>query len=220
VAVFLDEMQCGTDRRMIGFPNLMLCMGVVLLYKDDMFGMHFTHPGCSVANAQVLRHYTKSLGLKPNDAVALYGCCNWDQRYAAHGALAKQRWKDDLRLIAKLLKYSGPARGFDTTIIASAEPGRYIEFRPAYPQKRCRIFWKVQQPADFTRLALTAATAPLEVGRTVVEYRRDPMTDQFGLATGNRDVTLTTAFADTGGAAAGETLAEIDYAQRLIQFTV
>lgn len=43
MAIFLDEQMVGSDAALIGFPRLILCMGVVVLMDDGtLVGAHFT----------------------------------------------------------------------------------------------------------------------------------------------------------------------------------
>lgn len=45
MAIYLDEDMIGADANFIGFPHLLLCMGVAVLMKDgSLVGAHFTTP--------------------------------------------------------------------------------------------------------------------------------------------------------------------------------
>jgi hypothetical protein len=44
MAVYLNEGDIGVDKQVIGFPHLMICMGVVLETKAWLYGMHFGDP--------------------------------------------------------------------------------------------------------------------------------------------------------------------------------
>jgi hypothetical protein len=41
MAAYLGECEAGADRELIGFPHLLLCMGVVLQTKAFLYGFHF-----------------------------------------------------------------------------------------------------------------------------------------------------------------------------------
>lgn len=138
MAVFLKEDQFGADDAVVGFPNLISCMGVVLLTKANQYGVHAVmHCG----DDQVIPEFAKFL--KREDVgtsvmVGLYGCCNFKERYRTAHASA---WREEMRNIARTIGFSGTVRGFDTSIIAPAK-GTYVEYRPNQAHDKCRVFYK------------------------------------------------------------------------------
>jgi hypothetical protein len=206
--VYLNEAQTGCDRALIGFPNLLLCMGFVVQTKAWLYGIHFDAPSQTDALAGALRGFIVERGGQIGNAVAIYGACNWNERYRDSGK-KKDAWKAEMRAIASMLGYKGSAAGFDTSIIPSTNKGRYVEYHPDYPQERCRIYYKGQDNADFTSSGLAPAAALKQMRGNVHTYKvfnQQPIEPK-----GN--VTLTTASTATG-------LAELDYALRLETFKI
>jgi hypothetical protein len=222
VAIFLNELQAGTDPDMIGFPNLMMCMGFVVQTGAHLYGFHFDNPNYTAAEAPIFAEFLKTRGCDMVNAVAIYGASNWPQRYM-NKADPQKEWQDEMQLIAGILGYTGVARGFDATIITSTEIGRYVEYRPQYHKRKCKIFWKVQNNQDFTGTAIS----PKEVAEQAHRSLRHHRVHNFGTPScvpakpgDNVRVPFTTGFADTGGRGRGATLAQLDYGQRLLEFTV
>jgi len=206
MAVYLNEAQTGCDREMIGFPNLLVCMGFVVQTKAWLYGIHFDAPSATEALAEALRGFIAERGGDIGNAVAIYGACNWNERYP-RSSKKKDAWKAEMRRIAGVLGYTGQAAGFDTSIVPSANKGRYVEYHPDYPQGRCRIYYKGQDNADFTSSGVAPATALKQTRGNVHTYK---VFDQQPIEP-KGNVTLTTASTAAG-------LAELDYALRLERF--
>jgi len=144
---YLDEEQLGSDD-IIGFPHLLLCMGVVVVTPDGMHGMHFTNRGRTEAVVGYLAEYLRSNGVTgAEDMIDLYGSGNFKIRYGGGG---KNAWKEEMRLIAGAIGYQGKARGFDTSIIKPAD-GTYVEYHRDPLRNKIKIFYKRNEKMDFTR---------------------------------------------------------------------
>jgi hypothetical protein len=220
--IYLNECQAGVARDLIGFPNLLVCMGVVVQTRAHLYGFHFDDANVTLPEAGAFRDFITTHGGNVANAVALYGCCNWGVRYG-QGGNQKRAWKQEMRQIAGTLGYQGVVRGFDTTIVTSCESGRYVEFHPEYGQQRCRIYWKVQNKPDFTVTHTSPETVKRQTKGSLVEYTLD-MNNQAQARTSG--VSFTSDFAPQVSkvqqllVGAGLTLAELDYANQLWDFQV
>jgi hypothetical protein len=138
MAIYLNEDRLGKDDATIGFPHLLVCMGVVLLTRGNMYGVHIVE--ASDANQTIPRFatYLGQQGVIPGDMLTLYGSCNFPVRYDNGGAAS---WRQELRHIAGVIGYQGTAKGFDTSIIDPAD-GTYVEYQRDAARGRCRIYYK------------------------------------------------------------------------------
>ena len=144
--IYLNENQAGSDRQAIGFPHLLICMGVVMQTGAWLYGYHFDNPTRTTESAAAFADFIASRGGKAANAVRLYGVANWSVRY--HGG-GKNAWRAEMHTIATALGYQGRASGFDTKII-NPQNGTYVEFIPEYPQRRCRIYYKRNEKMTYT----------------------------------------------------------------------
>jgi hypothetical protein len=135
--VYLNELEIGLAQDVVGFLYLLLCMGVVAMTTTMLYGLHIDTRADAQAACQALRQFMTSRGAGP--IVALYGCCNRNIRYGKANAF--EDWKSEMRMIAGVLNFRGPVRGFDTGIIAPKD-GTYVEYQPNYPGRFCRIYYK------------------------------------------------------------------------------
>ncbi len=143
--VYLDEQMIGLDSDVIGFPHLLLCMGFVTLTEDgggalNLSGIHLTD---TVASQRAFPYFVEELYKSgvPAKIHAIYGCCNRTVRYPGVGD-PKAAWRTEMTGFAKMLGFKGPARGFDTGIIAP-EDGTYVEYQLSRVGGRTiRIFYK------------------------------------------------------------------------------
>jgi hypothetical protein len=212
MAIFLNEGDVGQAADLVGFPHLLVCMGYVALTADRMYGLHMdtTMQEHQAKAFPALWQFMRAKGAGP--IVALYGCCNRHQRYkrlASDAARLAARTAEMGVMAHALGDYHGPARGFDTSIIAPLD-GTYVEYHPNYPQGRCRIFYKRHEKMNYTNSDHTQA------------HDHNPDQSWVSYYTGRtRDVDVETV------AAAGKkslfhkgTLHEVDYALRLDQVQV
>jgi hypothetical protein len=139
MAVYLNEKEFGSANDKVAFPHLLLCMGFVALTGNAMFGMHSDTRQDSGELAHELYGFMAGRGVNGGNIVALYGCGNWSVRYGFGNNLAA--WKEEMRQVALAFGFNGPARGFDTSIIAPQD-GTYVEYLPLYAQQRSRILYK------------------------------------------------------------------------------
>lgn len=147
MGIYLDEDQFGNDNSVVGFPHIVLCMGVVVMTSNDLYGAHLASAGTASANViRVLRDLIVQDGAD-NDMKALYGCCNRQLRYGADDK--KAAWKTEMTGHATTLGYTGNVYGFCTSIIGPKD-GTYVEYIPDYAQRKCKVFYKRNEKMDYT----------------------------------------------------------------------
>jgi hypothetical protein len=207
--VYLNELQGGSDQTLIGFPHLLICMGVVVQTNAWLYGFHYVTPADTPVTSGLLLQFITSRGGDVANAVRLYGCANWSVRYSAAGN-KRQAWEAEMQSIANTLGYQGKVSGFNTGII-DPQDGTYVEYVPEYPQRRCRIFYKrhekMNHPGGDVRGGLP---------RSMISYRPGivgilPNTGRANYTTGG-DVIPT---AGNKGQ-----LHELNYFHRLVSFNV
>ena len=149
MTIYLDENQLGDDANCIGFPHLLLCMALVVMTHDNLYGAHLVMPGRqsdevvpALANLIAARY-------APADMKALYGCCNRKARY--DGSMNKKRaWKAEMRQHAQQLNFNGNIYGFCTSIV-SPHNGTYVEYFPDYIQRECRVYYKRNEKMNYVK---------------------------------------------------------------------
>lgn len=145
--ILLDEEMIGLNADGIGYPNLLLCMGLAITYKDAngwgaLAGMHLTS---RVSTPKAIPLFVKELGqLGAINIGALYGSCNRTKRYV-NASDPTASWKDEMREIAGALGFHGEVRGFDTGILAPKH-GTYVlyEVEPVSDDD-VRIYYKLNE---------------------------------------------------------------------------
>ena len=89
--IYLNENQAGSDRQAIGFPHLLICMGVVMQTGAWLYGYHFDNPNRTTESAAAFADFIASRGGKAANAVRLYGVANWSVRYHGGGKNADRK---------------------------------------------------------------------------------------------------------------------------------
>ena len=209
MAVFLNEAQAGCDQESIGFPHLLLCMGVVLQTNAWLYGYHFDAPGDTEANATAFAGFIANRHGKVANGVHLYGCANWVERY--HGG-GRRDWRAEMGNIATTLGYQGKVSGFNTAIIDPRD-GTYVEYVPEYSQHRCRIFYKRHEKMDYTSNSVRNLPT-----RDIASFKLNKTTGQMGPTTGYVNYTSGAGIQVTRSNK-GE-LHELNYFLRLVSFNV
>ena len=145
MAIYLDEVHVGADPSTIGFPHLLLCMGLVLVTDKMLYGIHLTNKEDTDRAIGVFAKYLDAEGVDRSKAQRLYGSANLKTRYKSGDGTAA--WRTELKQIAKLIGYSGPASGFDTSII-DPKDGTYVEYQRKLSGE-CRIFYKRHEKVQY-----------------------------------------------------------------------
>ncbi len=156
MAIYLDEDQFGNDTALVGFPHILLCMGVVVMTSNDLYGAHLGWPGTPSDNVITQLRTLINNNNVADDMKALYGCCNRVARF--HGANDKKAaWKAEMTGYANTLQYTGNVYGFCTSIITPKD-GTYVEYHPEYQQDKCKVFYKRNE-----KMTYTSGNAPANV---------------------------------------------------------
>jgi hypothetical protein len=145
MAIYLDEVHMGHDTDLIGFPHLLLCMGLVYMINNDMYGVHLTNIEHTKNAIDMFDGWLKRMNVDRNNARALYGSANLKVRYGDNGS--QTEWKNEMTQIAGKLGYSGTVYGFDTSII-SPKDGTYVQYESDNNQ-RCKIFYKRNEKMNY-----------------------------------------------------------------------
>jgi hypothetical protein len=209
MAVYLDEDCLGTDPRRIGFPHLLLCMGVVVLTDNALYGVHIVDGSDRNETIPEFGRYLARLGVQAGDMRTLYGSCNWEVRYGGANN-KKDAWKAEMRHIAGVIGFQGRAKGFDTSIIAPQE-GTYVEYVLSFGMRRCRIFYKRHEKMNYGPKNVTVG----KVGG------RNQMVN--GLPARVTEVRQLASHSTAGVIPTGSNqglLHEVNYALRLVSFAV
>lgn len=149
MTIYLCEDFMGGSPDIIGFPNLISCMGVVLLTKNNMFGLHLVEKSTVPPYVDEFKKYLLAQDVKPADMVTLYGCCNFKNRYKSSD---QAPWQEELRHIAGIIGFAkgGDAKGFDTAIVDKVA-GAYVEYRRVPGADTCKVFYKRDSKMTYTK---------------------------------------------------------------------
>jgi hypothetical protein len=201
--VYLDENMLGTDPQLIGFPHLLVCMGLLCMTEQNLYGVHLTEIEDTNTAVDGFRTWLGALGVGGTQMRALYGSANFTVRYrniaGPHSDLT-ELWKVEMNRIAGRLGYRGPIYGFDTSII-HPQDGTYVEYRSQLPRTTCRVFYKRHEKMQYT-------TAQHNAGA--------PSLAKFNPHTGRIDPAVFIRSSAT--TQPGSTLREVDYSTRLISY--
>lgn len=219
MAVFLNEQQFGYANDSIGFPSLLVCMGVVCMANNTLYGVHLDHPNDTPVVIAGFAGWLTTAGVQANQICALYGSTNWNERYSGN---KKSAWKAEMRHIAQAIGYDDVARGFDTSILVSAgnttstryarpkDNGAYIEYQPDYGKSKCKIFYKKSWKMDYTN---TSAVGNARADFTEYQSLKDAFRPQ-------NTFFKTTSAATLSAHSSANDLHELNYILRQISFKV
>ncbi len=165
MAVYLNEQQAGCDREVVGFPHIVVCLGVVLQTNAWLYGYHFDF-GNDVGNIAAFRDFLRDVGGNAQNGVRLYGAADWTERYV-NAANRRQAWRNEMQQIAAAIGYRGRISGFNTDIIGP-QNGTYVEYQANFGAETCKIFYKRNEKMmDFEEQRHEVGPRP----RNVVTYR-------------------------------------------------
>ena len=208
--VMLDEEMMGRDDTIIGFPHLLLCIGVVLVTGNELWGVHISSQATAQQVFNAFWGYCTGRGLAVGAVTAVYGGCNWNVRYGPPNQPAtRQAWEAEMTGFANHMGYHGAVRGFDFSIIAPKD-GAYMEYRRQIGGTQpCRIFYKRHEKT----VRAAATHTPLAGNADVVSY---------SIRNGNFRLLALPSSGITGKVSTFHSgvMHEVDYALRLVQFNV
>lgn len=201
MAIYLDEVHLGSDPAVIGFPHVLLCMGFVYVTTNRMYGIHLTNYEDTDRVLNVFNDWLDRENVDRTQAQAIYGSANLKVRYGEAGDEA--RWRNEMTNIAGTLGYTGPVRGFDTSIINPVD-GTYIEYQAVMlAWGAVRILYKRNEKMNYGSLQHDPNVLKINVMNNL---RNDLMVTSPSGA----DVKHT--FGNKGN------LHEVNYASRLMEF--
>jgi hypothetical protein len=201
--VYLDEDMVGTDPDLVGFPHLLVCMGVLCMTERNLYGVHLGEIEYTNAGIDSFKVWLGVLGVGGADLRGLYGSANFGIRYrniSGKGSDLTQLWRVEMNRIAARLGYRGPIYGFDTSVIAP-EDGTYVEYRSQWPRPTSRIFYKRNQKMEYTTQQMDGG------GPNVAKINIDTLALQKEIFVKTSAVVV-----------AKSTLNELDYSTRLISY--
>jgi hypothetical protein len=207
MAVYLLEDYMGRDNAVIGFPHLVVCMGLALRTANDLWGVHLTQTDASQATFNQFWTYATNKGLAAAAVTDMYSSCNLSVRYAAGTAAARiEIWKCEIRNFAARMNWHGNAHRFDTGVLAPTD-GTYVEYQhQAHGAPACRIFYKKNEKTQ-----QTGSVAVPNNGGMADCVAWDPFNNAYRAQAYNKTGMIVTT---PGG------IRELDYANRLVTYAV
>src|ERR1044071_9574524 len=149
--VYLAENDFGTDPQVIGFPHLLVCMGLVVMTDQNLYGVHLTAIEDTNGIVDGFRTWLAALGVAGAQKCAMYSSTNYTTRYcyvAGPSSNLSDLWKTEMNRIAGRLGYHGPVYGFDTSVIEPKD-GTYVEYQSQLPRAICRVFYKRHEKMQY-----------------------------------------------------------------------
>jgi len=160
MAIYLDEYMMGADSNVVAFPHLLVCMGVVCVTDDKLFGIHLVNPTETKEATSAFATWLHGQGVKGDAIRTLYGAANLEVRYGdGSGATLRNRWEQEMVQIAGVLSFSGKARGFDASVIAPKD-GFYAEFQADHVRHKCKILYKRNEKMTYTSMVKGEGVLP------------------------------------------------------------
>lgn len=137
---YLFEHQLGYHGLALGYPSIDGCNAICLQTKSGLFGIHVL--GAAAVNhvGQAMETRAKAFAAfvkahpHGSDFVHLYSVCF----HAKRGWEKGRTWKDEMRVYANALKYSGKVSSFDLSTVAgwpnvgNSSDSAYVEFRRVF----------------------------------------------------------------------------------------
>jgi len=139
MAIFLDEDMIGSDPTMIGFPHLVLCMGVAVLMRDgSLIGAHFTNPS---TEHSVLLGLRRSIGINGSGMDQLYCMADMAEHIQKFGGL-------DITGKANAIGFTGKGYVADFGVLNPTN-GTYAQVTTNGAGKRATVRCKLDEHMDY-----------------------------------------------------------------------
>lgn len=141
MAIYLNEDEVGTDNSVIGYPHLLLCMGLTLLMRDGkLIGGHFTKPS---SEQRVADKIVKAIQANGSQAVCMYLTGNFYEHVQKHGGA-------DYTGKSVLIGYKGDVRCYDTQQIKPKD-GTFVRLTSLHPNATdCLVEYKREERVKYT----------------------------------------------------------------------
>jgi hypothetical protein len=135
--IYLDEDMVGSDPNVVGYPHLLLCMGVtVLMSNSTLVGAHVTN---HTTEAGVLKELADQISkIASATPEHLYVAGHYNNHLGSQGMTVVQK--------AQSLGFHGPAYLFDTSPIKPKD-GTYVEVVSNGSGHKCSIRYKRDEKA-------------------------------------------------------------------------
>lgn len=141
MAIFLDEDEVGADANMVGYPHLLLCMGVTVVMGDgSLIGAHVSSKSSEAAVLNGLLHAIQQHG-GPMDQ--LYCCANMAEHLTHHGCM-------DIMGKANAIGFHGQGYSFDFGFL-NPRDGAYVELTSNGAGALCTVRYKRNEKVKYTR---------------------------------------------------------------------
>ncbi len=140
MATYLDEDQVGSDAYEIGYPHLLLCMGVTVVMGDgSLVGAHFTDASQEVDVAARLRQV-----IRATPATMRWMYCTGN--FAIHAKHGGSNYQGK----ANLIGYKGKVGCFDSAAIEPKD-GTFVKLTTQGPVYGCIVEYKRNEKMKYER---------------------------------------------------------------------
>jgi len=187
MAIYLAEDEVGVDANTIGYPHLLLCMGVTVVMDDgSLIGAHVSSNDTEqLVMGQLLFDITAHRG----QMTQLYCCADVKEHCGVHHCM-------DINGKANALRFQGPGYLFDFGYI-NPRDGAYVEVTSTGADSLCTLRFKRNEKVDYDRGTGTMVTRATKVmGRDNISVRPSntvavggrAKTPKFGIQRGNHSI--------------------------------
>jgi hypothetical protein len=148
MAIYLDEDEVGADAATIGYPHLLLCMGVTVVMADgSLCGAHVSNASTETV---VMGRLLADVNANGSGMSQLYCFADYAEHCGHHGC-------GDITAKAGMLGFHGPGYMFDFGYI-NPQDGAYVEITTNGAAAAATLRFKRNEKVDFTPGAGPQAT--------------------------------------------------------------
>ena len=141
MAIFLDEDEIGVDTTMIGYPHLLLCMGVAVVMNDgSLIGAHVSN---QTTEANVLNGLLQKVTAHGGNMSQLYCFANMAEHVTRHGCM-------DITGKANAIGFHGQGYSFDFAFMKPKD-GAYCEITTTGAGSVATVRYKRNEKLDYAR---------------------------------------------------------------------
>ena len=148
----LPEDQVGTDQNKIGFPKLIICMGVVVeMDNGTLIGAHYT-PGAG--QTQVSNAFNTAITNNGGAMTRMYCISHYDAHQRFHGSTVPAK--------AAAINFHGTVYLLNLDNKSSASGTTYAEVEKGTGNNRCAIRYKRQAKVDMIEGPIGGGVGPVD----------------------------------------------------------